>query len=429
MAYELPLPVLGEQAQTLYRWTLVNGPLAEAAVARAADESQLSEAECRSAIETLVAARLLQPLGTPAAADRAWQAQSPQTAGAQLLSERETRLQHQEAEQRREREQLQSLREAFAALMPLYLDGRRLAHPHGAVDLLTDKFAVRAILTEAVGASRRELLISKPGGSFPPGAMREALPRDLELLASGVRMRNLYQHVTRFDQATRANAEQLIAAGAEIRTLTDVLPQMIVIDAELAFLPAGPDGALLVREPSLLAFLTRTFERDWENATPFTLGPQAAHDISEDLKQNILLLLSNGLKDEAIARRLGISLRTCRRHISELLEALGADSRFQAGVITERLRAAAPHAADEEPIQPADDPTPQACCTHCGDPMPPASPTGRRRLHCSARCRLRAHRARQQSHTGAPSETNPAAPETEGGGHSDQQKLAYPSKS
>lgn len=292
--------------------------------------------------------------------------------------------------------------------MPVYLQGRQLAHPHGAIDLLTDKFAVRAMLAEAVGACRSELLVSKPGGAFPPGSMREALPRDLELLASGVRMRNLYQHVTRFDQATRANAEQLIAAGAEIRTLTDVLPQMIVIDGELAFLPARGCGALLVREPSLLAFLTTTFERDWGNATPFTLGPQAARDISEDLKQNIQLLLSNGLKDEAIARRLGISLRTCRRHVSELLESLGADSRFQAGVITERLRIADPRPTADAPAVPANDPAPQPCCTYCAEPLPPASATGRRRLHCSPRCRARAHRARRQPPAPAPNATKPA---------------------
>ncbi len=406
MAGEVPHRVLGEQDQTLYRWALVNGPLTEAMVARAADETQLSEAAVRAAIETLSATCLLKPLDDPPTGP-AWQAQSPQAAGAQLLSDREARLRHQEAELYREREQVQLLREEFAALTPLYLHGRQLAHPQGAIDLLTDKFAVRAMLAETVATSRSEVLVSKPGGAFPPGAMREALPRDLELLSSGVRMCSLYQHVTRFDPPTRANAEQLIAAGAEIRTLNHVLPQMIIIDGELAFLPARGGGALLVREPSLLAFLISAFERDWDNATPFALGPQASHDISEDVKQNILLLLSNGLKDEAIARRLGISLRTCRRHVSELLEALGAGSRFQAGVITERLRAADP--AGVRPAPPADLTEPAARCAQCGTPLPPAGTTGRRRLHCSPRCRSRAHRARRRSAPEPSPATKPAA--------------------
>jgi DNA-binding NarL/FixJ family response regulator len=47
-------------------------------------------------------------------------------------------------------------------------------------------------------------------------------------------------------------------------------------------------------------------------------------------------LLAAGLKDEAIARQLGISLRTVHRRTSELSLALGARARFQAGVLAER---------------------------------------------------------------------------------------------
>ncbi|MFF7634637.1 hypothetical protein ACFZB9_15980 [Kitasatospora sp. NPDC008050] len=34
-----------------------------------------------------------------------------------------------------------------------------------------------------------------------------------------------------------------------------------------------------------------------------------------------------------IAERAGLSVRSCRRHIAELMDRLGARSRFQAGVI------------------------------------------------------------------------------------------------
>ena len=38
------------------------------------------------------------------------------------------------------------------------------------------------------------------------------------------------------------------------------------------------------------------------------------------------------MKDEQIARELGLSLRTVRRRVAEVLDELGATSRFQAGV-------------------------------------------------------------------------------------------------
>lgn len=41
--------------------------------------------------------------------------------------------------------------------------------------------------------------------------------------------------------------------------------------------------------------------------------------------------MTKGYKDEMVARRLGMSVRTCRRHIAEITEQLEATSRFQAG--------------------------------------------------------------------------------------------------
>ncbi|MBD0746961.1 hypothetical protein BG418_02455 [Streptomyces sp. CBMA152] len=45
----------------------------------------------------------------------------------------------------------------------------------------------------------------------------------------------------------------------------------------------------------------------------------------------LLGLLAEGLKDEAIARRLGVHVHTARRRITRLLHDLDADTRFQAG--------------------------------------------------------------------------------------------------
>jgi DNA-binding NarL/FixJ family response regulator len=46
----------------------------------------------------------------------------------------------------------------------------------------------------------------------------------------------------------------------------------------------------------------------------------------------LLLELAGGAKDEQIARALGMSVRTVRRRVADLMDELGADSRFQAGV-------------------------------------------------------------------------------------------------
>ncbi|MEV0402233.1 LuxR C-terminal-related transcriptional regulator [Actinoallomurus sp. NPDC050550] len=52
--------------------------------------------------------------------------------------------------------------------------------------------------------------------------------------------------------------------------------------------------------------------------------------LTEDDRRLLDLLLA-GMKDDAIARQLGLSTRTMRRRMKNLLDLLGADNRFQAG--------------------------------------------------------------------------------------------------
>jgi hypothetical protein len=47
----------------------------------------------------------------------------------------------------------------------------------------------------------------------------------------------------------------------------------------------------------------------------------------------LLTLMASGLTDGAIARKLGISERTVRRRVSDILAELGVATRFQAGLL------------------------------------------------------------------------------------------------
>jgi DNA-binding NarL/FixJ family response regulator len=51
---------------------------------------------------------------------------------------------------------------------------------------------------------------------------------------------------------------------------------------------------------------------------------------------SLIGFLAAGETDAAIARRLGITRRTLQRRLRPVLERLGAQSRFQAGVLAER---------------------------------------------------------------------------------------------
>ncbi|WP_083750826.1 response regulator transcription factor [Kribbella sp. CA-253562] len=64
-------------------------------------------------------------------------------------------------------------------------------------------------------------------------------------------------------------------------------------------------------------------------------APSAAKELTTR-QVTIGRLMATGAKDAAIARQLGLSLRTVRSEISALIAGLGARSRFQAGCLLVR---------------------------------------------------------------------------------------------
>lgn len=132
-------------------------------------------------------------------------------------------------------------------------------------------------------------------------------------------MRTLYQQSARHHPPTRAYVDKVTSAGAEVRTCPELFGRLIVFDRAVAFIPhhSLPGGAAVVRDPSTIAFPHSAFERAWDLGTPFAESRPDLTALS-DVHRNILHLLGEGARDETIARRLGLSLRTCRKYIAEI---------------------------------------------------------------------------------------------------------------
>lgn len=136
---------------------------------------------------------------------------------------------------------------------------------------------------------------------------------------------------------------ELSGSGDVLRVAAQVPTKLLLVTGYAAMLPLDygtQDGnnGLLVRDPATVALLTALFERVWESALPVgALDPAAPEDGSAGVPHlegfaDLLALLAAGAKDETIARQLDLSVRTVRRHVAALLEAVGARTRFQAGV-------------------------------------------------------------------------------------------------
>lgn len=131
------------------------------------------------------------------------------------------------------------------------------------------------------------------------------------------------------------------------RIARDVPLKLAIADRRLALVELGSaaegHGALLIRASPMLNALALLFEMYWERSVPFGkqvaavegeretyLGP--AHPFSDD-EMRLLTLLSGGLTDKAIAREIGVGLSTITRRLRRVMDALGATSRFQAGLM------------------------------------------------------------------------------------------------
>jgi DNA-binding Lrp family transcriptional regulator len=123
--------------------------------------------------------------------------------------------------------------------------------------------------------------------------------------------------------------------GENVRILASVPTRMAVFGDDAAVVPEqwGSDAGrvLVIREPVLVKVARSLFENMWERALPVPGMDGQVRGRASD-RRLLLDQLAGGAKDEQIARALGLSLRTVRRRVADVLDELGVDSRFQAGV-------------------------------------------------------------------------------------------------
>jgi DNA-binding CsgD family transcriptional regulator len=174
----------------------------------------------------------------------------------------------------------------------------------------------------------------RPTAEADAGAWRQSTE---ELLRRGVRIRAVYQDSVRDHPQTWAYANWLRDIGGEVRVTATLPTRVVIFDRRQAVVvstdPAEAHArAVLVWGRPMVTALTALFEPIWSHAVPIGLSADSGDDSLSEQESTVLRLLAAGLTDEAVAKRIGCSPRTARRIASQLMERLGAQSRFQAGV-------------------------------------------------------------------------------------------------
>ncbi|MFB8024659.1 LuxR C-terminal-related transcriptional regulator [Streptomyces sp. NPDC056465] len=214
------------------------------------------------------------------------------------------------------------------------------ADPDVAITLLEGKPAIDSALREATAAVREEVLTAQPGSDRPRGGMQSGIDNARTAIGRGARLRHIYQHPARYSATVRDYLALISPQDLQVRTTEQTVERLIVFDRSVAFIPGAPDRrtALRIRHPSIVAYLVQVYEVLWAQATPFAQQLPASDPGVQvtAVQQSIARLLGEGHVDDVVARKLGISVRTCRSHIARLMQALGATSRTHLGVLIVR---------------------------------------------------------------------------------------------
>lgn len=236
--------------------------------------------------------------------------------------------------------ELASARLASTQLAGRYRAARLTVDPHQVVEVVTTRDATLRSWEQLQRSARHQVRsFDRPPIVSDPAAN----PIERELLAAGVVYRCVY-HPDGFALPGRAEAlRTVIAAGEQARVSASVPVKMFIADDTLGLLPLEVDDSaescLVIHASSMLDTLIALFEQVWDKAVaihpdgtlPAAAPPGAAADPSPG-DRALLGLLAAGLTDAAIARQLGMHPRTIQHRVRNLLDRLGAATRFQAGL-------------------------------------------------------------------------------------------------
>ena len=236
-----------------------------------------------------------------------------------------------------ERAALRATRDEVPALVSEYVN-RRAVGSAEEVEFLADSPLVRSRLFQLTSEATRSVWATHVGPAASHEAVRAALPLDRATTERGLEQRMLIDLDSLGPAHWTTYLETLLDLGHELRVLPAVPQLMLIFDEQHCLVPGavvdGSTSAFVLHGPHLCRPITVLFNELWDSATPYgEQGGRADTAFTEVRLRQLASLLARGLKDEAIARRLGVSVRTVRRMVSALSDELHAASRFQAGFL------------------------------------------------------------------------------------------------
>ena len=242
-------------------------------------------------------------------------------------------LAREEREIERRRRRLAEAHEAIEQMESDYQRARVEVLGNPQIDAV-DAALAPAALVALIRAGHGPVSTLHQGASERSPADRALFEALAEAASSGRVLRGIYPRALLDDQLWEAWARRRAALGERQRLSNRPVPAVVIIGGEAVAIGGGADRpasvVLMSRAPQLVQAFTDTFEAWWQNCSPLPGGQDQGEGADE--QQRLLSLLAAGCKDETVARLLGLSVRTVRRRVAELMDSSGASTRMQLGV-------------------------------------------------------------------------------------------------
>ncbi len=244
-----------------------------------------------------------------------------------------------EEQLRREMERIEERRRDLAASRDLLSKVTSVAL--GATEPLSEPISdaiapsvVNRLLTETTGMLRNFVLTISEGPALDESTMRANEDR----IRRGEQQRAVYPASALASPQGQRWMTVWGEVGEDQRILPTTETEFAVFgNTAVVALAAWDDparGYAVIRDPLIVRLYSAYFDLAWKHAVPAPVvgGREGTGD------PKLVELLELGLKDEAIARYLGVSLRTVRRRVAHLMAVNGVDTRFQLGWALARRR-------------------------------------------------------------------------------------------
>jgi DNA-binding CsgD family transcriptional regulator/DNA-binding MarR family transcriptional regulator len=256
-----------------------------------------------------------------------YSAVAPSLAGSVLIAKREHELGQLQ-------QHLNRLDEAFQAQLSLTRPAEHVEVIEGAPKIW------RAFVRIQRSARREVRAFDKPPYFVPPGEHGDDGPNleERRLLEAGtVGYRVVYDQDSVALPGRLENIWDGIRRGERARVGSSLPVKMVISDNTTAIMSSTADFhagvAYVIHPSSLLDMAGGLFEAIWDRAVPLNRAESRASDTSLSGQDRQLLgLLASGATDAVIARTFGWSIRTVQRHLHEMMDQVGARTRFQVGM-------------------------------------------------------------------------------------------------